>query len=119
MGISFEFHLTLDELDAKAKAAIPTALGRAAEHIIGVVTPKVPVESGQLVGSADVTIGPDGAAITYPGPYARYQHYGLDLRHDGPKSRNPDAEALFLERPMAAEAAKAIDIIGTDLGRAI
>lgn len=125
MGIEFHFDLHFDELDSKAKGALPTALGRAAEHVIGVATPKIPVETGQLVGSADVRIENGEASITYPGPYARYQHYnisrytGAELKHDGPKSKNPNAEGLWLERPMASEAHKVIDIIGTDIGRAI
>ena len=119
MGIEYEFNLNFEGLDANVEAAIPTALGRAMEHVLGVVTPKVPEESGQLIGSADIKIEGHTASITYPGPYARYQHFGMDLRHDGPKSRNPNAEPLFLERPMASEAKKVLDMLGTDVGRAL
>ena len=111
-----DFGVMLDALDARLHGAEVVALGRGMEHIRSVATPLVPVETGQLVGSADVTVHEatgDGAStvaeIYFPGPYARYQHYGLDFRHTV-------GQALYLEQPMVTEGEKVLNIISDYLG---
>ncbi|HVW81302.1 MAG TPA: HK97 gp10 family phage protein [Mycobacteriales bacterium] len=87
----------------------PEALAQAAEHISGVAAEQTPVETGRLAGSAAVHIeGDDTAAISYDGPYARYQHERLDLRHE-------HGNAKFLEKPMLSEKEKALQILARHL----
>jgi hypothetical protein len=111
MSMDAGFEYALDALDARLVAAKPIALGRGMEHVRTVAADLTPVLSGQLVGSAGVTVADDEAHLTYPGPYARYQHYGLDFRHT-------KGQALYLEQPMITEVSKVITIVAETLGSA-
>lgn len=104
MSIRYEMHLDLSALKAKAAAVAPEALGEGMEHIRSVSAPLVPVETGRLVGSADVQVDGDQASLSYEGPYARYQHERLDLRHE-------HGQAKYLEQPLHTEADKALEIV--------
>ncbi|QWT24942.1 minor capsid protein [Subtercola sp. PAMC28395] len=99
-------------IDAKITAALPGILAKAMEHVRAVSADLTPIETGHLVGSASVTATTDEARLLYPGPYARYQHYGLDFRHT-------HGQALFLEQPMITEAPKVLKIIADELGKVI
>jgi len=112
MSIEWEFDLHLDRVDEAVKAAIPVALGKAMEHVRGEAVKQTPVESGNLAGSAGVTVKDNEATLLFPGPYARYQHYGLDFHHN-------HGNALFLELPMVTEAPKVIEIIADELRKVI
>ena len=104
--------LNLGQLLDRVDAAAPEALGEAMEHIRGVAAELTPVETGRLVGSAAVHVEGDEASITYDGPYARFQHERLDLRHE-------HGQAKFLEQPMHSEAQKAVEIIAQRLRGAL
>lgn len=83
----------------------------AAEHVRGVAAELTPIESGHLVGSAEVKATDEAnVEVYYPGPYARYQHFGLDFRHE-------HGQALYLEQPMATEAEKVFQIIADTIRR--
>jgi hypothetical protein len=83
------------------------------EHVHQVAVEKTPLQDGNLRGGSHVDAKPDGADITFEGPYARYQHYELQLRH-------PLAgQALYLEQPMVQEAPKALEIAANELRKAI
>jgi hypothetical protein len=112
MAIDFEFHIDLDRLVTAEQAVTPEALGKAMEHIRGVAAEQTPIETGHLVGTAAVHVNGNEASITYDGPYARYQHERMDLRH-------PHGNAKFLELPMVTEKDKAMQIIATDIARAL
>jgi hypothetical protein len=93
----------------RIEEAAPEALTQAAEHIRGVSVENTPVETGRLAGSAAVHIeGDDTAAITYDGPYARYQHERLDLHHE-------HGTAKFLEKAVLSEKDKALAILARHL----
>jgi hypothetical protein len=109
MADSFED--ALDGLDARVMAALPPALAKAMQHVRGVAVSLTPVETGHLRGSAGVTVEGLEAQLKYPGPYARYIHYGLDFRHP------MGGQALYLEQPMITEAGKAIKIISDEIGK--
>lgn len=108
MSIEYDFGLSFDEIRSAIAAATPIALGKAAEHVRAVAAELTPVQSGHLVGSAGVTVVGNEAQVKYAGPYARYQHYGLDFRHT-------KGQALFLEQPMITEADKVNQIIADTL----
>ncbi|SOD72722.1 bacteriophage HK97-gp10 putative tail-component [Jatrophihabitans sp. GAS493] len=107
MSIRFESHLNFAALKGRVDAALPEALDRAGERIRAVAAERTPVDTGHLVGSAEVTVSTDEVAITYPGPYARYQHERLDLHHE-------TGQAKFLESAINDEGPAALDdIAGT------
>ncbi len=111
MSMDAGFEYVLDQLDARLITGMPIAVGRGMEHVRSVAAPLTPVESGHLVGSAGVTVEGNEAHLTYPGPYARNQHYSLDFKH-------PHGQALYLEQPMISEADTVINIIAETLGGA-
>lgn len=104
MSIRYETQLDLSALKVKAAAATPEALGEGMEHIRAVSAPLVPIETGRLVGSADVQVDGDQASLSYEGPYARRQHEELDYRHE-------HGQAKFLEQPLHTEADTALQIV--------
>lgn len=106
-----DFLAAITVVDAQMLELTPVAVGRGAEHIRAVAAELTPVLTGHLVGSAGVTVKGDEAEVLYPGPYARYQHYGLDFRHT-------KGQALYLEQPMVTEAQKVLRIIADTLGGA-
>lgn len=96
-GIAFDVSgLTLDRLKAGAAQAKPEALAEAAEHLRRAAVELTPVLTGKLAASAAVTVEDDRAAVTYDGPYARYQHEGLGFRHE-------HGQAKYLEQPVTTE----------------
>lgn len=115
MALSFTSTLNLDGLTAEVLAAAPEALRTAMEHIREVAVELTPLEEGTLRRSATVHIHDTDiptADITYDGPYARYQHEKLDLRHEV-------GQAKFLETALLAQSETAKQIIATALGQAL
>jgi hypothetical protein len=106
-----DFEEALDGLDSRIMAALTPALAKAMEHVRGVAVSLTPVETGHLRGAAGVTVEGLEAQLKYPGPYARYIHYGLDFRHP------MGGQALYLEQPMITEAPKALKIIADEIGK--
>lgn len=106
-----DLRVVLERVTEGMEELMPIAVARGMEHIRGVAVTLTPKETGQLAGSAGVTVSGDEAELLYPGPYARYQHYRLDLRHTV-------GQALYLEQPMRTEADTAMNIIADTLGGA-
>lgn len=117
MSLRIEKHLDLSSLKHRVTEVTDEALTQGAEVIRAVAVSRTPVETGRLAGSAAVTIedvdGDKAAAITYDGPYARYQHEGLDLRHEH------GGQAKFLESAMADEADNALKVIARNIEAAL
>lgn len=111
MSIRYETNLHFDKLIAQVEAAEPEALRAAAEHVMEVAVELTPLEEGTLRRSAKVTVDDGEAIISYDGPYARYQHEILTLRHEV-------GQAKFLESAVVQEGPKAVDIIATAIRRA-
>lgn len=112
MSIEWSFELDLDRVTEAAAHSAPIGAGKAMEHIRGVAAALTPVETGHLVGTATVTVDGNEASITYDGPYARYQHEGLDFRHE-------TGQAKFLEQPMNTEKDTALAIVAKELREAL
>jgi hypothetical protein len=119
VGIDYDFHLNFDDITARLLEHAPAAIALGLEHIHTVVTPLVPVETGNLVGSGGVTAAGLQGEILYPGPYARYQHEGVYYRHGrfGAPLTHTHGESFFLARPMVSEADTAIRIVADELWR--
>jgi hypothetical protein len=82
------------------------------EHLRGVAVEKAPLQTGNLRAGASVVPNPDGALVRFEGPYARYQHYELQLRHE-------NGQALYLEQPLVQETPKILEIVTEELRKVI
>jgi len=112
VSLRFSINLDLDALDHRVEAAIPEALAMGMEHIREVAAPLTPIETGRLVGSAEVSVDGDRAALTWAGPYARYQNERLDLRHE-------HGQAKFADTALLTGGPKAVEIVGEQIKRAL
>lgn len=121
MSIEWEIDLNFGAARAAIDNAIPIAVGRALEHIRAVSAPLVPVETGHLVGSASIVVSGDSGTITYPGPYALYQHEGVYYRHGrtGAPLRHTHGQSFFLQQPMTTEKDAVIQIIADTVNEAL
>lgn len=108
-SINIDFGAIGDEVRAK----MPAAIVKGTEYLRGQVTPRVPVETGNLAGSGGVTVVGLVGALYYPGPYALYQHEGVYYRHGrfGAPLRHNNGESFFLQRTVVEEAQTVIGII--------
>lgn len=125
----WEMNLPFDTKAAEVRAKLPEAVLKGAEYLHAVVTPLVPVETGNLVGSGDVGIGPapgdtvsnpdTTAHLYYPGPYALYQHEGVYFRRPatyGAPLTHTHGESFFLERPFIQHQSDILRVIREGLG---
>lgn len=112
MGIDWDVNVNLTGLIDRAKAAIPAAAAAAMEHVKEVAVSRTPLEEGTLRNSAAVHEEKSGAAIHYDGPYAAYQHFKLNLRHETGRDH-------FLSSAVLDEVANARDIAAHRIGEAL
>jgi hypothetical protein len=105
------FEAYLDGIEERVDAAIPGASFKAMEHLREVAVSRTPLETGDLRAGAHTTSGPHGAEVTYPGPYARYQHYEI-LRHEV-------GQRLYLTSAVETETPKVLEILGQEIHRAM
>ncbi|MDQ0894427.1 hypothetical protein [Agromyces ramosus] len=106
-----DLRVVLERVDEGIDELMPIALARGMEHIRGVAVTLTPERDGNLRAGAGVTVEGDEAQLTYPGPYARRQHYELTWKHTV-------GQALYLEQPMRTEADTALGIVADTLGGA-
>jgi hypothetical protein len=114
VSIRIEMNLDFEPLSRRITEAEPAALAQGMEHIRAAAVELTPVETGRLAGSATVHVDPEQhqASISYAGPYARYQHERLDLKHE-------HGQAKYLEQPMVTETEKVIGIVTDVLKKAL
>lgn len=89
----------------------------AAQRLLALSQPKVPIDTGRLRSSGraqGVGMGRDGMAaeVSYDTEYAVYQHEGLDYNHD-------EGQAKFLEEPLNASRQELLGIIAEEVRGAI
>ena len=87
------------------------------ESILGESQKLVPVDTGTLQKSGTVQYNEDKtiATISYNTPYALKQHEDNTLNHN--KSKNPDAQAKYLERPFNEKKGELESNIGNEFDR--
>ena len=107
-----DFIIQLDQITDAVIAAIPRATRKGAEHLHQVAVSKTPLRDGNLRTESSVMEIPHGAAVYYPGPYARYQHYELQLHHT-------EGQALYLEQPLVQETETILEIMAQEFRDAI
>jgi len=98
----------LDEILGRIRAAAPQASFKAMEHLREVAVSRAPLESGKMRAEAETIPSPMGASVYFPGPYSRYQHYELQLRHE-------EGQALYLESAVMSETDAVVSIVGDEL----
>jgi hypothetical protein len=116
--VSIEWDVTsfttgLRAMAARVNVAIPPATLKAMELVRASAYAQTPWDTRQLMNSETVRPSVGGAEVYIPGPYARYQHYGLDFKH--PRGGN----ALYLQLPVITEGPAVIKMVGDDIGKAI
>jgi hypothetical protein len=107
-----DFAIHLSQITDEVIAAVPEACKEGMEYLRTVAVNKTPKETGNLRLEAEVKVNPDGAEVYYPGPYARYQHYELQLKHE-------EGQALYLEQPLKTEEEKILAIVAQELRKHI
>ncbi|MDP5226628.1 MULTISPECIES: hypothetical protein [Arthrobacter] len=107
MGENLSGHL--DDILNRIRAKAPEASFKAMEHLRQVAVDRTPIETGNLRDSAETIPAPMGASVYFPGPYARYQHYELDLKHE-------EGEALYLLNSVVSESDTVVGILAQELG---
>lgn len=113
------FSIYLDEITQNVVDAIPGAAFKAMEHVRGVAVSKTPVESGHLAEEASTVNVVDGrgAAVYYPGPYARLQEYGVST--SGKELRHEVGQSFFLVTSILQETPAVLEIVANELRKAI
>ena len=110
MSLTFRSDIDLSGLTDAVAATLTGPLTTAMEHIRQVAVSRTPIEEGTLRRSATVKVQGLNASIRYDGPYARYQHEKLELRHEV-------GQAKFLESALFSESKTALNIIATAVRR--
>ncbi|MFF2296977.1 hypothetical protein [Arthrobacter sp. NPDC058127] len=106
------FEAMIDAVVDRVEEAVPAAAFKAMEHVREVAVSRAPIETGNLRGSASTEITPEGAKVTFPGPYARYQEFELGLRHE-------QGQALYLTSTVISEEEKVLEIVDEELRKAM
>lgn len=100
----------------EVRAASPQACSQAMEHVKTVAVEKAPEETGDLRGSAEVKPHDDGSEVYFPGPYARYQEYGVS-RFTGKPLRHEVGQSFYLVTSIVQEAPKVFGILAEELSK--
>ena len=112
-----DFSIRLQRITEEVIAAIPDASSKAMEHLRAVAVSKTPVETGHLAGSEEVIAHPDGAEVYIPGPYARYQEYGVS--HHGKELHHEVGQSFYLISSLMQETPTVLAIVTEELGKII
>lgn len=116
--MEFTGNFDFDGLAAAGEQALTTGLMKAGEHIKQISSELAPKEFGHLAGSADVRLVESGTVeVRYPGPYARYQEFGVYYRHGriGRFLSHDNGQSFYLTTPMISERHKVLDIIADSI----
>ncbi|MFT9059502.1 MAG: hypothetical protein ABF408_08665 [Bifidobacterium aquikefiri] len=121
MGVIMQFEGSFDfsNIENAARDAYTRGLMQAGEHIRQQSSMLAPKESGDLAGSCDVRLDDDGqVSVNYPGPYARYQEYGIFYRmkprpspSNGKPLRHDNGQSFYLTTPMMTETGRCMQIV--------
>lgn len=112
--MEFTGHFDFDGLAKAGQNALDQGLMKAGEHIKQISTDLAPKQSGHLASTCDVRlVSPGHVEVRYPGPYARYQEFGVYYRHGrvGRILSHENGQSFFLTTPMISERRKVFDIV--------
>lgn len=111
------FDAFIDDITARVEEAIPGAAFKAMEHVREIAVSRAPLETGNLRSSAETVPTEDGAAVYFPGPYSRYQEFGIS--HSGEELRHETGQSLYLTSSIIQEAPKVLEILTEEIHKAI
>ncbi|SDP74180.1 hypothetical protein SAMN04487914_13249 [Arthrobacter sp. ok909] len=111
------FDALIDDITARVEEAIPGASFKAMEHVREIAVSRALLETGNLRTSAETIPAPNGAAVYFPGPYSRYQEFGIS--HSGEQLRHETGQSLYLTSTIIQEAPKVLEILETEIRSAI
>lgn len=113
------FSIYLERITQDIIDAIPDATLKAAVHVHQVAVSRTPVETSNLRNESAVVnvIDGRGAAVYYPGPYARYQEFGVS--HTGKELRHVEGQSFYLVTSILGEAEAALEIMTTEFRKAL
>lgn len=109
-----EYHLRLDEIEARLKAAIPTAIRMMMEDIKQKADPVTPYKTGMLRGSVSKTmLSNNHGLIRWNMPYAAYQERGMraDGTHIVQNYTTPGTSSKFVEQAIEQVKANSAEYI--------
>jgi hypothetical protein len=112
-----DFAIHLQQITEEVIAAIPEAAAKGMEHLRLVAVNKTPLETGHLRGSAEVKPDPMGAEVYFPGPYARYQEYGVS--HHGKELHHEVGQSFYLISSLMQETPTVLAIVTEELSKHI
>jgi hypothetical protein len=112
-----DFAIHLRQITDEVIAAIPEASVKAMEHLHQVAVNKTPLETGNLRSEAEVKADPMGAEVYYPGPYARYQEYGVS--HTGKELHHEVGQSFYLISSLMQETPAVLSIVAEELRKHI
>lgn len=115
MGETFSVHL--DHISEAVLAAIPQASFKAMEHVRGTAVELAPLETGNLRESASTIPRENGADVYFPGPYARYQEFGIS--ESGKELRHDTGQSFYLVTAITQETPRVLEILSTELRKVI
>lgn len=115
--MSETFSIHLDQITDAVREAIPAAAFKAMEHLHTVAVEKTPLMTGNLRSESHVDARPDGADLTYEGPYARYQEYGISK--NGHELRHETGQSFYLITSVIQETPKVLEIVTEELRKVI
>ena len=110
-----DFAIHLRQVTEAVIAAIPDAAQKGMQHLHQAAVAKAPVETGHLAASAEVKVHEDGADVYFPGPYARYQEYGVS--HSGKALRHEVGQSFYLVTSLVQETPKVLEIVTQELAK--
>lgn len=113
-----DFAIYLQQINDDVIAAIPQAAAKAMEHVKQVAVEKAPLETGNLRSEAEVKVHEDGAEVYFPGPYSRYQEYGIS-RFTGKPLRHEVGQSFYLVTSIVQETPTVLGILEEELGKVI
>ena len=109
MSMRWENHMDLEGIAIMVRAHVEDGLEAGAEIIRTLSDALVPFEVGTLASTVKIKESRGGLntiAITYDGPYARYQHDNLEFKHA------PGRVAKYLELAMIEKGEASINKAG-------
>ncbi|MEA5453579.1 hypothetical protein SPF06_02480 [Sinomonas sp. JGH33] len=104
------------EFEERILAAFPAAAAKAAEHLKQVAVDRAPLETGNLRAEAEVIPEENGATVRFPGPYARYQEFGVSK--DGSTLHHEVGQSFYLTSSVFSEKQTCIEIVAQELNQA-
>lgn len=116
--MSDDFSARMQGIIERVEEAIPAAVFKGAEHVRAVAVSRAPLEKGKLRAESHTDMsGPETATVTFDGPYARYQEFGIS--HSGKPLNHEVGQSLYLTSSILGEEPAVMQILTQEINNAI